>query len=182
MAAAHENPFLWLQTLEQLAKERAKGLPRQIKMQKIWRGIAFRMENVHLVASLEEVRHVMNSPRTMARVPGAKHWVRGIANMDGQLLPVIDLRFCLSGDKPLLINKQSRLLIINQAGVAPGVLVDEVLGIKHFLEESRNHENVPANEWYTPFARGSFKEDEQTWIVFDMQALSKSRAFLDAAL
>lgn len=181
MAEAHENPFLWLLTQEQLVKQHARGLPRREKVQKIWRGIAFRVSGALLVCALDEIREVIACPAQMARVPGTKNWVKGIANNRGLLLPVIDLHLCIGGKTPTIPGKRCRLLIINQAGVSSGVLVDEVLGIKHFLEESRNPEQNK-DVWYSPFARGAFEEDGEVWTVFDVQALSNSRTFLDAAL
>ena len=34
----------------------------------------------------------MGYPAAVTRVPGAKGWMRGLSNVRGQLLPVIDLR------------------------------------------------------------------------------------------
>ena len=183
MTIAHETPFLWLQNIEQLARERAKGLPRQQKVQETWRGIAFRVGKVHLVTPLTEIRAILD-PKTLAtpaKVPGAKPWVRGLANIRGQLWPIIDLQACLGG-KATQQENISRLLIINQAGVSAAILVDEVIGIKHFLEIERN-KNVQYNEeWFAPFVTQTFTQEEGTWVVFDMHALSKSKTFLEAAL
>ena len=74
------------------------------------------------------------------------------------------------------------MLVINQAGISSGVLVDEVLGIKHFPEDSRDRDAAFQNEWFAPFARGTFTQENEIWVVFDMYALSKSRFFLDAAV
>lgn len=182
MALAQENPFQWLQALEQAARTQAKGLPRQEKIQKIWHGIAFRVGNNKLVSPLTEIREVLHCPKVLAKVPGAKSWVRGIANIRGLLMPVIDLQACLGGS-PIILESKSRLLIINQAGLSSSILVDEVMGIKHFLESTREKE-VPENVelWCAPFARGGFVQEGENWAVFDMFALSNSRVFLDAAL
>lgn len=181
MAAAYEEPFTWLQELERLARERAKGLPRQEKVQQIWRGIAFSLGKIKLVSPLTEIREILYCPKVLAKVPGAKPWVKGIANIRGQLRPVLDLQACLGG-KLTPLDPRTRLLIIDQAGVASGILVDEVLGIKHFQENERNKNAVYQGEWFAPFARGSFIQEGESWIVFDMHALSKSRSFLDASL
>ncbi len=180
-ASAHQDPFLWLKNLEALARRRASGLPRQEKLQDTWRGIAFRLGKIKLVVPLTEIREVLYCPKVLARVPGARAWVKGVANVRGQLLPVVDVQACLGG-KATPMESGTRLLIINQAGIASGMVVDEVLGIKHFMEKDRNDEAVYKEEWFAPFARGTFIQDGETWIIFDMHALSKSRAFLDAAV
>lgn len=181
MALAQENPFQWLIALEQAARQHAVGLPRQEKVQKIWHGISFRLGRIKLVAPLTEIREVLHCPKTLARVPGAKNWVKGIANIRGLLLPVIDLQACLGGE-PITLDSGSRLLIINQVGVSSGILVDEVMGIKHFLENTMN-QGAPEiiDPWCKPFTRGNFIQDGETWAVMDMLALSNSHAFLNAA-
>ena len=177
----NQSPFQWLQDLERRAKQRAKGLPRYEIVEQIWRGIAFRLGVTYLVAPLSEVREILPYPNHLAKVPGAKSWINGLANIRGLLLPVIDLNACLEGS-PISINNRSRMLIINQAGVSAGLLVDEVIGIKHFPVANRDL-NTPCKEtWLTPFAKGLFTVDEMTWTVFDMHALVENDLFLKAAI
>ena len=183
MASAHENPFQWLQMIDRLAKQQARGLPRQDdNVQQVWKGIGFRLDDALLVTPLTQIQRIIACPPAMAKVPGAKPWVRGIANTGGQLLPVIDLPLCLGSKKPIMIGNRTRVLVVNQSGVASGVLVNELMGIKHFVEDSLNTEAQYANQWYAPFANGVFSEDEQRWVVFDMHTLARSRTFLDAAV
>ena len=55
---------------------------------------------LYLVAR-EEAREVLGVPSPLTRVPGAKSWILGLANIRGQLLPIIDLRaFLGSGPTP----------------------------------------------------------------------------------
>lgn len=182
MAGKVENPFAWLQALDALAKQRARGLPRQEKSQKMWRGIAFYMDNNKLVAPITEIREVLVTPKTLAKVPGSKPWIKGIANVRGLLLPVVDLQACL-GFTPLTLDNRSRMMILNQPGVSAGVLVEEVMGIKHFPEENRLAQAKDVPSWYASFIRGAFlcAEADDTWAIFDMDALNQSRVFLDAA-
>jgi len=176
-----QTPFQWLQEFERRARQKARGLPRQEEVQQIWRGIAFRLDNALLVTPLNEIREIITCPTRLARVPGAKSWVKGIANVRGMLLPVVDLKDCLD-NRITKMESRIRLVVINQAGITAGLMVDDVLGIKHFPEQSRDM-NTPCREtWLAPFVRGVFPETDQTWIVFDMQVLAKSEVFLKAAL
>lgn len=175
------SPFQWLQDLERHARQRAKGLPRHEKVEQIWRGIAFRLDETYLVTSLSEIREVIPYISQVAKVPGAKSWIKGLANIRGLLLPVIDLTACLEG-KPITIESSTRMLIINQAGFSAGLLVDEVLGIKHFPEHLRDIDTPCQVAWIAPFARGMFVYENISWIVFDMRVLTESDLFLNAAL
>lgn len=176
------TPYQWLQELERRARQRARGLPRQEKIQHFWSGIAFRVGETQLLTPLSDIREILPCPTVLAKVPGAKAWVRGLANIRGTLLPVIDLQACLAG-KPTAVENRSRMLVINQAGVNSGLLVDEVLGIKHFPEQSRDMETPCKESWLTLFTKGSFSSvEEGTWTVFDVRTLAESELFLKAAL
>jgi chemotaxis signal transduction protein len=72
----------------------------------------------------------------MTRVPGAKLWIKGIANVRGQLLPIIDLRqFLGSGTTP--VNRNTRILVVNHREIPAGLIVDEVLGFRRFAADRR---------------------------------------------
>lgn len=175
------TPFQLLQEIERRAKLRAKGLPRQENVQEIWRGIAFRLGEALLVSPINDIREVILCPTVLARVPGAKGWVKGLANVRGILLPVVDLKACLD-NRPLTMESKTRLIIINQAGIYAGLLVDEVMGIKHFPEQARDTETPCKEPWVAPFAKGLFSYDNMTWTVFDMHTLAESEIFLKAAV
>jgi twitching motility protein PilI len=175
-----QTPYQWLQDLERRAKQKSKGLPRPEKIQQIWRGIAYRLGETLLVSTINEIREVLYYPSPLAKVPGAKTWVKGLANVRGLLLPVMDLQACLEGT-PITIDRPTRVLIINQAGITAGLVVDEVLGIKHFPEQLRDLETPCQPVWVTAFARGLFSYEGSTWTVFDMRALAESDIFLKAA-
>ena len=180
-----QNPFQWLQDIERRAKQKAKGLPRQEKIQQIWRGVAFRLGETLLVTPLTEIREVLHYPRTLARVPGAKSWVKGLANLRGFLLPIIDLQACLES-KLVTVGNRSRVIVINQTTnqniIYAGLLVDEVLGIKHFPEHLKDVETPCKYPWLTPFTKGIFVYDEVVWTIFDMHTLSENEGFRNAAL
>ena len=76
-------------------------------------GIA--IENIHTVIVLQEI----------TRAPQTPPWVRGLMNLRGQVLPVIDLRkrFELANAED---GPKTRVVIVNADGVSAGLVVDEV--------------------------------------------------------
>src|SRR3546814_12949740 len=56
-----------------------------------WSGIGFRLGEHWYVAPMGEVSEVLHEPR-YTHLPGVKPWVRGVANLRGRLLPLMDLR------------------------------------------------------------------------------------------
>ena len=59
---------------------------------------------------------------TLTYLPKMPHYVRGIFNMRGQIIPVMDIRMRL--DKP--VGEKSLLVVLNYNGTELGIVVDTV--------------------------------------------------------
>ena len=68
----------------------------------------------------------------ITRLPRAKPWIRGLINLRGKVIPVVDLRLKFGMPKAELTS-QSVIIVVHLpaggAGVSTGILVDEVLEV-----------------------------------------------------
>lgn len=145
-----------------------------------WVGVAFRLGNETFLAAREETREVLAVPPQLTRVPGARPWVRGLHNVRGQLLPVIDLRQFL-GSGVTAVQRQSRVLVVQHREVPVGLLVDEVLGFRRFPESSFEPVPPPTLVRCEHYLAGVFRSEGAAWPVFGLRRLVESPAFLAAA-
>src|ERR1700758_3164570 len=88
LAAMAGQPFELLFALEN--RLRVARLDIAAGQTQSWTGLGFRLRERWLVAPREDVREVITVPR-MTRVPGARPWMLGVANVRGNLLPITDL-------------------------------------------------------------------------------------------
>ncbi|OYV76014.1 MAG: hypothetical protein B7Z66_10450 [Chromatiales bacterium 21-64-14] len=174
------DPFALLVDIERRSRANAAGLPRQTEVKGVWVGIGFRLGAIHLLAPLGEVSEILTYP-DLARVPMAKPWVRGIANVRGNLLPIMDLQGYLGG--PLMpLGRSSRVLVVQYQGVFAGLLVDEVLGLKHFLKEEQSSALPEVEAALRPYLSYAFRKEEEHWVVFSMYSLAETPQFLQVAV
>lgn len=75
--------------------------------------------------SMSSVAEVGRVP-ALTRVPGLPAWVSGVANWRGRILPVLDVRLLVGADAAPP-ESMSRVLVLGDAGITVGLLVDEVL-------------------------------------------------------
>jgi twitching motility protein PilI len=122
----------------------------------------------------------MSYPAAVTRVPGAKGWVRGLSNLRGQLLPVIDLRAFL-GSGASTVTRASRVLVANHREIPAGLLVDEVMGFRRFYESEFSAELPPTLLRCERYLAGAFKRGAEVWPVFSVRTLLESQSFLQAA-
>jgi twitching motility protein PilI len=179
MTSPSQHPLLLLQEIERRSKVYAFDLPQQLDVRTTWDGVGFRVGNVQLVAAVDEVKEIMPVPRLTA-VFGAQRWVRGVANIRGTLLPVMDLQGFVQGS-PSSPGRRSRILVVRHKGISAGLMVDEVLGLKHFYEEEHGADDAAGDPAFGRYLRGVYRQDGETWPVFSMIALVDSPEFMQVA-
>ena len=177
------SAFDYLVDLERRARKAASPLPRQEEPKDAWTGMGFRLDRSDVVVPLEQIHEVLSIP-PMTQIPGARRWVRGIANVRGSLLPIMDLRGFLGlqeqAETPL-----NRVLVVNHEGIFAGLIVDQVWGLKHFFmersiprEEAVKVELAPPMHPYIP---QGFRDDKKIWPVFSLHAIAEDEKFLQVA-
>jgi len=180
MSGSSLTPLERLAHLEQLCLKHAYGLPQQEHSDEEWLGIGFRLGKLHLVAPLGEVAEILTPP-SLSQVPRTKNWVCGIANVRGNLMPIMDLQGYLY-ERPVSINRRSRILVVNHNGVYSGLVVDAVMGLRHFTEEQRCNELPGDNECIHEYMLHGFKSGVEHWGVFSLHLLAQAPQFLKAAI
>ena len=159
-------PYELLRQIEYRSQTRALGLPQQIEVRRTWSGIGFRLGDTRLVAPMGEVAEILEYP-SLTRVPSAHTWVKGIANIRGSLLPVIDMKGFLGAkqDKP---QRRSRVLVVQVDELSSGLVVDEVYGLRHFFEEEKKQDMRELDELVQVFLDGGYRQGEVNWGVFSL--------------
>jgi len=125
LRALRDRPFELLLALEKRARDVAAGAREGAAAQE-WIGVAFRMGGETFLVERDEAREVMGVPVPITRVPGARRWILGLANVRGQLLPVIDLKQYL-GSGEIVAGRNTRVIVVNHREIPAGLVVDEVI-------------------------------------------------------
>ncbi|NIP45662.1 MAG: chemotaxis protein CheW [Gammaproteobacteria bacterium] len=174
-----KDPISLLRDIERRVQGDSNASASAQLSSEVWRGIGFSVGDRRLVSSMADITEVMHLPK-LARVPGAKEWLMGIANLRGALLPVMNLHGFLRGESATL-GRDARVLVIEKDEILSGLAVEEVFGVKHFLDEQRLPDAAASESWLAPYVVGSFHAAEQTWEVFDVHALIDAPAFMQVA-
>ncbi|MBI2381200.1 MAG: purine-binding chemotaxis protein CheW [Gammaproteobacteria bacterium] len=178
MAGHAVDPFDLFAELDARAQACASPLPSQEEVKERWTGVGFSLDGIHYVTPLNEVAEILTPP-SLTRVPGAKPWVRGIANVRGMLLPVMDLHgFFGRSARPA---KTQRILVINHESVFSGVVVDEIQGLQHFDYEQGVEVGLPEDDPRRPYLAGGFQRGDRLWSIFSLHALAENESFIQVA-
>jgi twitching motility protein PilI len=180
LKSLRDRPFELLAELDRRGRALTAHLTDQATAGREWVGVALRMAGDLYLVAREETREVLGVPAGTTRVPGAKAWIKGLANVRGQLLPIVDLRHFLgSGVTP--VTRNTRVLVVNHREIPAGLLVDEVLGFRRFAENEFTGDAPPTVARCERYLAGAFHRAEEQWPVLSLRSILESPAFMEAA-
>lgn len=180
LRSLRERPFDLLREIDRRARAAAQGQTEATASGSEWVGVAFRLGGEAFLLAREETREVLAYPAAITRVPGARSWIRGLSNVRGQLLPVIDLRAFL-GAGATAVTRTSRVLVANHREIPAGLVVDEVMGFRRFYEGEFSADLPPTLLRCERYLAGAFKRGAEVWPVFSVKTLLESPQFMQAA-
>jgi twitching motility protein PilI len=180
LKALRDRPFELLAELERRGRAVSAQVSQEGSTGREWVGVAMRMAGEMFLVAREETREVLGMPSSLTRVPGAKTWIKGLANVRGQLLPIVDLRqFLGSGITPLTRN--TRIVVVNHREIPAGLVVDEVLGFRRFAEGEFSGDAPPTVARCERFLAGAFRRQAEQWPVLSLRSILESSSFSEAA-
>jgi twitching motility protein PilI len=180
LRSLRDRPFELLKELEKRSRAVSASSVPEASAGQEWVGVAFRMGGETFLVAREETREVLGYPAVVTRIPGAKSWVKGLANVRGQLLPMLDLRQFL-GSGATASNRNTRVVVVNHRDIPAGLMVDEVLGFRRFAEAEFNAEAPPTVIRCDSYLAGAFRRGGEVWPVLSLKSLVESQSFLQAA-
>jgi twitching motility protein PilI len=173
------HPFDILLQLDQRVRERAPVVAVNAHLSEIRGRLALRLGSWNLLFSMDDVAEIVPTPR-ITRVPGVKRWLLGIANLRGKVISVSDLRDFLTG-RPTAQLPSSQIVVVRVGEWDYGLLVDEIVGMRHFGPQHRLPTLDTVDESLRPYVAEAFLHDNQYWLVFNASVLLADPRFANAA-
>ncbi|WP_242112945.1 chemotaxis protein CheW [Luteimonas aquatica] len=178
------DPFEILAEYERKSLAHVAGLPEQLDAPGLWRGVGYRIGKRRLASEFDQVIEILPMPQ-VTPVPGAQPWMLGVANLRGNLLPVVDLKQFLEGERTVL-HEDQRILLVRQPGGDVAVTIDELYGQRSFLEEQAMQadtlsESPLGSGRYAHFVDRGYRVADHAWGVFSLDRLTRTPEFRQAA-
>jgi purine-binding chemotaxis protein CheW len=91
--------------------------------------LVFDLVGEHCGLDVNLVREIVHVPPRITRVPNAPHYVRGVINLRGTVIPVLDCAMKMGGSYTDNVS-ESRIVVAEFEGIQFGVLVDAVREVR----------------------------------------------------
>ncbi|QEY18371.1 chemotaxis protein CheW [Cellvibrio sp. KY-GH-1] len=150
--------------MNQASKHKKSGLPEVIKQY-----LTFRIGNEHYGLELSQTREIIEYSG-ITEVPLMPNFLRGVINLRGEVVPVIDLAVRL-GRKPIEVQKRTCIIVVelqnNEQNHVLGLLADAVSEVIEMDDE--NIEDAPSfgANIRAEFIQGIAKRDDEFVVLLD---------------
>lgn len=110
---------------------------------------------------------------TVTRIPGAPEFIKGVINLRGAIVPVIDLRIKFNLDS-VVYNEFTVMIILNIARRIVGIVVDSVSDVTQLSPEQIKPTPEFGSALDTSYITGLGALDERMLILVDIESLMSS--------
>jgi purine-binding chemotaxis protein CheW len=137
----------------------------------------------HVVFSLAETEYAVpignvveiGHPRAVTPLPQVPEWLRGLTNLRGDIISIVDLRGFL-GLEPGDAGRPERMLVVHhpEDNLTTGLIVDRVLGITRLRLDAIREPSAPVAGPVAPYLRGVAEHARGLLVVLDLDRLLRS--------
>jgi purine-binding chemotaxis protein CheW len=140
------------------------------------RYVLFKLAGSRYAVSVPHVLEIDRVP-SITPVPNVPTWLRGIVNVRGDILSVIDFRAFLGCDEPHQ-REQNRMLVVKARSdeIITSLVVDQVLGIVPLSTTHPDMPTAPAHDKAAPYLNGVHEHGGEVYAVFDLERFLLSPA------
>jgi twitching motility protein PilI len=173
------SPLDLLRDMQARAQKNAAGLPSEEEALDTWTGVGFFVGQQELLAPLNDVVEILD-PIECTKIPSVKPWFKGLANIRGNLMPVVDFHQFLHGES-LPQTSSTRVVVFRDEGVNAGIVVSNVVGMRHFQMDERSERSESLDAGLKDFVMHAFQRSGEVWDVFSFKDLAQSDQFVQIA-
>jgi purine-binding chemotaxis protein CheW len=126
--------------------------------------VIFQLNDQKYALPIQETQEIIRMSN-ITKVPNTKHYVEGIINLRGSIVPVINLNKRLN----LQVSDYSedtRIIVVEYGGQKVGMIVDVVLEVGRFNEEEVEPPSVAGDN--VDYLRGVVKKKDQLWLLLNL--------------
>lgn len=127
--------------------------------------VIFQLNDQQYALPIQETQEIIRMTN-ITRVPNTRHYVEGIINLRGSIVPVINLNKRLS--LPVTeYSEDTRIIVVEQGGQKVGMIVDIVLEVGRFSNDEIDPPSVAGDN--VNYLKGVVKKGDQLWLLLNLE-------------
>lgn len=131
--------------------------------------VIFKIENEYYGLNIENVQSIEKF-QNYTRVPNAPKYVKGVINLRGEVVPILDLRIKLNLS-PKDVDTNTRIVIAKQDELVIGLIVDASSEVLEIRRENVDKPPTNGDDESQEYIKGIGKEKDRLIIIIDLEKL-----------
>ncbi len=126
--------------------------------------VIFQLNEQQYALPIQETQEIIRMT-AITQVPNTRHYVEGIINLRGSIVPVINLNKRLG----LMVNEYNdatRIIVVEHEGQKVGMIVDNVLEVGRFTEDEIEPPAVAGDN--VDYLKGVVKKGDRLWLLLNL--------------
>ncbi len=128
--------------------------------------VIFKLAEEYYGLSIDNVISI-EKPSQITRIPNAPSYIKGVINLRGEVIPVIDLRNKL-GMETRDLDRSSRIIVVSSNEIFAGLIVDTSSEVLEIHKENIDKPPTNENEEYIDYIKGIGKIKDRLIILLDL--------------
>jgi len=129
--------------------------------------VIFQLNDQQYALPIQETQEIIRMS-DITKVPNTKHYVEGIINLRGSIVPVINLNKRL-GLPVADYGEDTRIIVVEKDGQKVGMIVDVVLEVGLSVDNEMEPPSVAGSN--VDFLKGVVKKNENLWLVLNLEEI-----------
>lgn len=150
-------------------KTGSKGKDRVLHNDGMMKYVTFFLECEEYALPISQVQEIMRVGE-ITRVPNSPEHVRGVMNLRGRIIPVIELKKRLSLGEAV-IDKNSRIVVVENGPKVMGLMVDKVAQVMNISVDQIDKAPDEVVQVQENYIKGVGKIDERMIILLDLEQI-----------
>lgn len=131
--------------------------------------VIFKIENEYYGLNIENVQSIEKF-QNYTRVPNAPKYVKGVINLRGEVVPILDLRIKLNLN-PKEVDNNTRIVIAKQDELVIGLIVDASSEVLEISKDNIDKPPTNGDDEYQEYIKGIGKDKDRLVIIIDLEKL-----------
>nr|WP_321500351.1 chemotaxis protein CheW [uncultured Dethiosulfovibrio sp.] len=133
--------------------------------------LVFGLNDENFGLDVQDIREIVRVPPIITRVPNAMGHIKGVINLRGTIVPVLDISLRIGGSSNDM-SSESRIIVVEFSDILFGILVDNVREVNTIYEDQIEQVSDLESTVDQEFMRGVAKmEDGRLIVLLDLPAL-----------
>ena len=128
--------------------------------------VIFKLDKEYYGIPIENVLSIERARET-TRIPNAPDYIKGVINLRGEVIPVIDLRDKL-GMKSEAFSENSRIIVVKINEIVVGLIVDSSSEVLEIDKENIDKSPINENNQFTEYISGIGKTLDRLIVLLNL--------------